>query len=80
MATKKEDPVIIMGAGLVGALMGCYLSNRGYKVNIFERRDDMRKVQISAGRSINLALSERGIHGLAGVGKNRDCNEAHRKV
>jgi kynurenine 3-monooxygenase len=70
MADKNngEEPMVIMGAGLVGSLLGCYLSQRGYDVHIYERRDDMRKVQMSAGRSINLALSERGITALAGVG------------
>lgn len=60
--------VTIVGAGLVGSLLGIYLSKRGYKVNIFERRPDMRTTTISAGRSINLALSDRGWRGLAGVG------------
>ncbi|MCE3260569.1 MAG: 2-polyprenyl-6-methoxyphenol hydroxylase-like oxidoreductase [Bacteroidetes bacterium] len=60
--------VTIVGAGLVGSLLSIYLAKRGYKINIFERRPDMRKVTISAGRSINLALSDRGWKGLEGVG------------
>ncbi|MBI2723090.1 MAG: FAD-dependent monooxygenase [Bacteroidetes bacterium] len=60
--------VTIVGAGLVGSLLSIYLAKRGYKVNIVERRPDMRKVTISAGRSINLALSDRGWRGLEGVG------------
>lgn len=63
---KKET--IIIGAGLVGSLLSIYLSKRGYKVKIFERRPDMRKEQMSAGRSINLALSDRGIKALEEVG------------
>ena len=63
---KKE--VIIVGAGLVGSLLSIYLSKRGYKVKIFERRPDMRKEKMSAGRSINLALSDRGIKALEEVG------------
>lgn len=58
----------ILGAGLVGSLLSIYLSKRNNTVNIFERRPDMRKSKIFAGRSINLALSDRGWRGLEGVG------------
>lgn len=57
-----------MGAGLVGSLLSIYLSKRGYTVKIFERRGDMRKEKTAAGRSINLALSDRGIKALEEVG------------
>lgn len=50
----------IVGAGLVGSLWAVYLSKAGYNVKIFEARDDLRKADISAGKSINLALSVRG--------------------
>lgn len=63
----KKD-ITIIGAGLVGSLLSIYLSKRGYKVKVFERRSDMRKANISAGRSINLALSDRGIRALEEVG------------
>lgn len=63
----KKD-VTIIGAGLVGSLLSIYLAKRGYRVSIFERRPDMRKEKISAGRSINLALSDRGLLGLDKVG------------
>lgn len=63
---KKE--ITIIGAGLVGSLLSIYLSKRGYKVSIYERRPDMRKEKIPAGRSINLALSDRGIRALEEVG------------
>jgi kynurenine 3-monooxygenase len=63
-----EKNVTIVGAGLVGSLLSIYLSKRGYKINIYERRPDMRKIKMSAGKSINLALSDRGWRGLAGVG------------
>ena len=63
---KKE--ITIIGAGLVGSLLAVYLLKRGYKVNIYERRADMRKETLSAGRSINLALSDRGIKALEEVG------------
>jgi kynurenine 3-monooxygenase len=63
---KKE--ITIIGAGLVGSLLSIYLSKRGYKVTIYERRSDMRKSEMIAGRSINLALSDRGIRALEEVG------------
>ena len=63
-----KKSVTIVGAGLVGSLLSIYLSKRGYKVNVFERRPDMRLETMSAGRSINLALSDRGWRGLEGVG------------
>lgn len=63
---KKE--VTIIGAGLVGSLLSIYLGKRGYAVKMFERRGDMRKEKIAAGRSINLALSDRGIKALEEIG------------
>ena len=64
---EKKDTIII-GAGLVGSLLSIYLSKRGYNVKIYERRCDMRKEKLTAGRSINLALSDRGIKALEEVG------------
>jgi kynurenine 3-monooxygenase len=63
----KKD-ITIAGAGLVGSLLSIYLAKRGHKVRVCERRQDMRKEAISAGRSINLALSDRGLHALEKVG------------
>ena len=63
---KKE--ITIIGAGLVGSLLSIYLSKRGYKVKIYERRGDMRRATVEAGRSINLALSDRGLLALEKVG------------
>ncbi|MBN8702256.1 MAG: FAD-dependent monooxygenase [Bacteroidetes bacterium] len=60
--------ITLVGAGLVGSLLSIYLKKRGYTVSVFERRSDMRKNRMSAGKSINLALSDRGWRGLAGVG------------
>jgi len=60
--------VTVVGAGLVGSLLSIYLAKRGYSVNVFERRPDMRKSETTAGKSINLALSDRGWKGLEGVG------------
>lgn len=63
--------IIIVGAGLTGSLLSIYLAKRGFTVDIYERRPDMRKVNISAGKSINLALSVRGIHALKQVGLDK---------
>ena len=63
-----EKNVTIIGAGLVGSLWAVYLSRAGYKVTIYERRSDIRKAEISAGKSINLALSVRGWKALDAVG------------
>ena len=60
--------ITIIGAGLVGSLLSIYLSKRGYKVKIYERRGDMRRATVEAGRSINLALSDRGLLALEKVG------------
>lgn len=64
-----QKPIVIVGAGLVGSLLAILLGKRGYTVKVFERRPDMRKTRQYAGKSINLALSDRGIRGLrlAGV-------------
>ena len=58
----------IMGAGLAGSLMAVLLGNRGYSVQVYERRPDMRKTPMDAGRSINLALSARGLAALERAG------------
>jgi kynurenine 3-monooxygenase len=63
----KKD-ITIVGAGLVGSLLSIYLSKRGHKVSIYERRGDMRRATVDAGRSINLALSDRGLLALEKVG------------
>jgi kynurenine 3-monooxygenase len=66
MSSQKN--ITVVGAGLVGSLVSIYLAKRGYKVDVYERRPDMRKANVYAGRSINLALSDRGWRGLEGVG------------
>lgn len=72
---KTKQNISIIGAGLVGSLLSIYLAKRGYKINIYERRADMRKIKMSAGKSINLALSDRGWRGLAGVGISDDIKK-----
>jgi kynurenine 3-monooxygenase len=73
MDKKKE--VVIIGAGLVGSLWAVYLSKAGYKVTIYERRPDIRKAEVSAGKSINLALSVRGWTALDAVGVGDEIRE-----
>ena len=61
---NKNENILIIGAGLCGSLLALRLAQRGYKVAVYESRPDLRKVAISAGRSINLALSDRGLKAL----------------
>lgn len=63
-----KKPITIIGAGLVGALLATLLAQRGFAVTAFERRPDPRKAGFLGGRSINLALAERGWHGLRVAG------------
>jgi kynurenine 3-monooxygenase len=67
MADIKKN-IVVVGAGLVGSLLSVYLAKRGHKVKIYERRGDMRKAKTEPGRSINLALSDRGILALEKAG------------
>ncbi|NNF73600.1 MAG: FAD-dependent monooxygenase [Flavobacteriaceae bacterium] len=63
-----KDSVLIIGAGLCGSLLALRLGQRGYNVRVMEKRQDLRKVDISAGRSINLAFSDRGMKAMKLVG------------
>ena len=65
---NNTQTITLIGAGLVGSLLAVLLAKRGYRVEIFERRADMRRKDISAGRSINLALANRGIVPLQRAG------------
>jgi len=62
----------IVGAGPVGSLLALTLARRGHSIDVYERRPDMRRVDIAAGRSINLAVSTRGLHALHEVGLDED--------
>ena len=62
-----EQKIAIIGAGLAGSLLAIYLAKRGMKVDVYEARGDMRLEQVATGRSINLALSDRGIAALRAV-------------
>jgi kynurenine 3-monooxygenase len=64
--------VHIVGAGLAGSLLAVFLARRGLDVLVLERRPDMRREDIPAGRSINLALANRGLAALARVGLEED--------
>ena len=66
MKTKKN--ILIIGAGLCGSLLALRLGQRGYKVQVIEKRPDIRQSNLSTGRSINLALSNRGLKALQMVG------------
>jgi kynurenine 3-monooxygenase len=63
-----NNKITLIGAGLSGPLMATYLTHHGYNVDIYEKRSDMRIHNLPAGRSINLALSIRGIRALKEVG------------
>lgn len=62
------EPVTIVGSGLAGTLLACYLGKAGRAVELYERRPDPRAAESERGRSINLALSTRGLHALSEVG------------
>jgi kynurenine 3-monooxygenase len=68
MRGSENPQFTIVGSGLAGALMACYLGRAGYRVVLFEKRLDPRAQEQVGGRSINLAISVRGIHGLREVG------------
>ncbi|RKN42122.1 FAD-dependent oxidoreductase [Micromonospora endolithica] len=66
--TAERDEIAVVGAGLAGSLLACFLARRGYPVAIYERRPDPRTGTVERGRSINLALSERGLDALRRIG------------
>ena len=69
---SKPREITVVGAGLVGALLSVGLARRGHTVRILERRPDMRQGGAGAGRSINLAISTRGLARPARAGARRD--------
>ena len=66
--TRKIETITLIGAGLNGPLLALGLARRGFQIEIYERRPDIRRVHTSAGRSINLAISTRGIYALSQAG------------
>ena len=72
---KENQKIIIIGAGLCGSLLAIRLAQRGYNIALYEKRSDMRKGVEDAGRSINLALSARGLMALEMAGLKADVLE-----
>jgi kynurenine 3-monooxygenase len=72
--TENEN-ILIIGAGLCGSLLALRLAQRGYKITLVEKRPDLRKVTQDAGRSINLALSDRGLRGLRLAGVEEEAKK-----
>ena len=68
---KENKSIAIIGGGLVGCVQALFLAKRGYKVTVIERRGDPRKADLYAGKSINLALSHRGLTALAKLGLDK---------
>lgn len=68
MTQHPDSKILIVGAGLVGSLIAIYLAKRGYEVHVYEKRPDLRSSEAETGRSINLALSHRGIRPLKDLG------------
>ncbi|XP_019378849.1 PREDICTED: kynurenine 3-monooxygenase [Gavialis gangeticus] len=64
----QDTKVAIVGGGLVGALNACFFARRGFQVDVFEAREDIRVAKVTRGRSINLALSHRGRQALKAIG------------
>jgi kynurenine 3-monooxygenase len=62
------ESVTILGGGLAGGLMAILLARRGVSIRLIERRPDLRRPHLSGGRSINLALADRGLHALKVAG------------
>ena len=73
-ALGDQGPIVIVGAGQAGALLSIMLARRGLDVTMYESRPDLRRVDIDAGRSINLALATRGIVPLIDVGVIEDVD------
>ena len=64
----RSDRCVIVGGGLAGALLAVYLARDGHEVDVYEMRDDLRQADVAGGRSINLAISHRGLEALRPVG------------
>ena len=72
---NKKEKILIVGAGLCGSMLALRMAQRGYQVVVYESRSDLRKSDISAGRSINLALSNRGLKALRMAGVEEKARE-----
>ena len=74
MKNKKEN-ILIIGAGLCGSILALRLGQRGYQVTLIEKRPDLRKIEQDAGRSINLAFSDRGLKAMKMVGLENEVEK-----
>lgn len=72
---KQKEHILIIGAGLCGSLLGLRMVQRGYKVTLMEKRPDLREIHQDAGRSINLAFSDRGMKGIKLVGLEEEVKK-----
>ena len=72
---NQKENILIIGAGLCGSLLALRLGQRGYNVKLVEKRPDLRKVEQDAGRSINLAFSDRGVRALRMVGLENEVEK-----
>ncbi len=68
MAVDNQQHVTVVGAGPVGCVLATLLARRGFDVRAFEKRPDMRRADLAGGRSINLVLTDRGLHALGRIG------------
>ncbi len=84
MMPTEEEPLVVAGAGLAGSLLSLFLARRGYETAVYEGRGDSRNAEYVGGRSINLALSTRGLTALSKVGMHervlRECIPMHGRM
>ncbi|GMN09314.1 NAD(P)/FAD-dependent oxidoreductase [Croceitalea sp. MTPC9] len=71
----RKEKILIVGAGLCGSLLAIRMAQRGYEVEVHERLPDMRKIPLAGGRSINLALSDRGLKAIKSAGFKEEILE-----
>ncbi|QAA80276.1 FAD-dependent monooxygenase [Aequorivita sp. H23M31] len=72
---SKQQNILIIGAGLCGSLLALRMAQHGFNITLVEKRPDLRKFSLDAGRSINLALSDRGLRGLRLAGVEEAAQE-----
>jgi len=72
---KEQNHIVIFGAGLVGTLLAIFLAKKGFRVSVYEKRNDIRYAQYDESRSINLALSDRGWRALREIGLEESVKE-----
>jgi len=75
-----KEHILIAGGGLVGATAAALFADKGHKVDLYELRDDPRNEDAAAGRSINLALSDRGMKALREIGMEQECLDLSSKI